>query len=195
MNWQMTKKKILIHACCGVCALNVIEELKSDYDIALYFFNPNIHPEKEYLKRKKYLINYAKQKSIRVIDDDYNPQIFFQKVKGLENEKEGGKRCAICFEMRLIQTAVIAKENAFDLFTTTLTISPHKNVKTIFDIANLISAQTEIDYLAKNFKKNHGFVKTIKMAKQLDFYLQDYCGCVFSKNERQNQKNNSKMLS
>mgnify|MGYP001547961466 CR=1 FL=1 len=186
----MIKKSILVHTCCGVCALNVIEELKSDYNIALYFFNPNIHPESEYLKRKKYLMKYADDKKIEVIEDDYDPNIFFDLVEGYENEPEGGKRCSICFKYRLEQTASKAAETGYELFTTTLTISPHKNAAIIFKIAKEISNQTGIEYLERNFKKQNGFIKTIALAKELGFYIQNYCGCIFSKQEREKKTAN-----
>lgn len=178
-------KKLLLHSCCGPCSTAVLERLLSetDYQISVFYYNPNIHPESEYIKRKNEQIKFIKKLNsdrVNFIDADYNPEKYFELTKGLESEKEGGNRCSICFNLRLSVTAQFAKENGYDIFGTTLTVSPHKNAEVINGIGESISKQKGIDYLVADFKKKDGFKRSIVLAKEYDLYRQNYCGCVYS---------------
>ena len=173
-------KKLLLHCCCGPCSTAVIEKLISDYEITLFYYNPNIEPIEELNKRGEELIKVAKHFNLPVIID--NSTINFSSLaKGLENLKEGGKRCDLCFDLRLSKTAEFAKDNQFDLFTTTLTVSPHKNAKQINLIGDAISKKYNIEFMQADFKKENGYLRSIQISKELGLYRQNYCGCIFSK--------------
>ena len=174
-------KKLLLHSCCGPCSTQVIDFLKNDYDITVYYYNPNIDTEEEYLHRLSEQKRFCQMVGITVLEDGYNPEDFLTVVKGLENEKEGGARCAVCFKLRLLKTAKKAKEKGFDLFGTTLTVSPHKNAQVINAIGKSISFDEEIDFLEGNYKKQDGYKKSIEFSKKYNLYRQNYCGCKFAK--------------
>jgi len=174
-------QEILLHVCCGPCATQSIIELHQEsYNITLFFSNSNIHPEEEFLARLNSLKDYAAQINIALIVDEYNPAEWFELVKGYETCKEGGDRCKICIESRLEKTARCAKTQGFAGFTTTLTISPHKNTKIINEIGERLAAKYDIIFLSKNFKKKDGFKKSLELSKQHALYRQNYCGCKFS---------------
>ncbi|MHA1270477.1 MAG: epoxyqueuosine reductase QueH [Candidatus Helarchaeota archaeon] len=172
--------KLLLDCCCGPCATHCINELQKDYDITLFVSNFNIHPKEEYEKRLQSLKKYAEIKKIPLINLEYNPNNWFNAIKGHEGDKEGGERCKICFAFRLELAAKWGKENNFDLFTTTLTISPHKNAQIINSIGIKISKKYNIKFLEANFKKMDGFKKSIAISKKYNLYRQSYCGCLFS---------------
>ena len=181
------KKKLLLHSCCAPCSTAVIERLKDDYDITILYYNPNIYPEEEYLKRKQEEIKYIEilknQNPATIIDFmdcDYDSESYYEAVKGLENEREGGARCAVCFKLRLDKTAEFAKENGYDIFGTTLTVSPHKNAEVINAIGHAIQEQKGIEYLVSNFKKQNGYKRSVDLAKENGLYRQNYCGCEFA---------------
>ncbi len=183
----MSKKKILLHSCCAPCSTAVIERLKADYDITIFYYNPNIYPEEEYLKRKNEEIKYIKHLNetdkdlfIDMLDCDYESEKFYDAVKGLENEREGGARCAVCFKLRLEETAKKAKEKGYDLFGTTLTVSPHKNSEIINKIGLSLSEKHKIEYLESNFKKQNGYKRSVELSKENGIYRQNYCGCEFA---------------
>lgn len=183
----MNKKKILLHSCCAPCSTAVIERLKDEYNIVILYYNPNIYPEEEYLKRKNEEIKYIKHLNetdkdinISMLDCDYESEKFYSAVKGLENEREGGARCAVCFKLRLEETAKKAKELGFDLFGTTLTVSPHKNSEIINKIGLAISEKYNIEYLESNFKKQNGYKRSVELSKENGIYRQNYCGCEFA---------------
>ena len=173
-------KKLLLHSCCGPCSTHVINELKDRFDVTVFYFNPNIFPESEYQKRLAEQKRYAKMIGIDVIEDDWNEQEFLKLVKGHELDDEGGNRCSICFEMRLRMAAKKAKEKGFDLFATTLTVSPHKNSAVINSIGEKIASEEQIEFLAENFKKKDGYLKSIRLSQEAGLYRQNYCGCRFS---------------
>lgn len=177
----LSKNKLLVHACCATCAGYVLDKLAAGFEPVLYYYNPNIHPLEEYLLRKNELEQYAAKKNIPFIEAEYEPQAWLDFIQGLESEPEKGLRCEQCFKFRLEMTASYAKEHAFELFTTTLTISPHKNSRTIMDVGKEIAKQKELIFLEENFKKQDGFKKTMEIAKRENFYRQKYCGCSFSK--------------
>lgn len=173
-------KKLLLHSCCGPCSTWVIEVLKRDYDLTIFYTNSNIYPHSEYQKRLEEQKRYAKIVGIDVIEDVYDEKEFLQFVKGLEFEKEGGERCKKCFEFRLKRTAKFAKENNFEVFSTTLTVSPHKDFEIINQIGKEIADMNHLEFLEGNFKKQNGFKNSIEISKKYDIYRQNYCGCRFS---------------
>ena len=177
-------KKRLLHSCCGPCSTHVIKALADKYDLTIFYFNPNIFPFEEYQKRLGEQKRYAKIKGIRVIEGEYDEEGFLAAAKGLEQEKEGGGRCKLCFQIRLQKTAQLAKLQGFDLFATTLSISPHKNTITINEVGSQIAKSENIEFLPENFKKQDGYLDSVRLSKEFGLYRQDYCGCRFSKKER-----------
>ncbi len=186
-NSEADKKKILLHSCCGPCSSGVFDFLIDDYDISVYFYNPNITDSVEYAKRlnaqKQVIQKYNEEKGtdVTLIEGEYHPEDFFRFVKGLENEKEGGKRCEKCFELRLNKAAEYANKKRWDLYSTTLTISPHKDAEKILSLGRDIAETKQIEFLAQNFRKKAGFEKSIKNSKRFGIYRQNFCGCEFSK--------------
>lgn len=181
------KKRILLHSCCAPCSTAVIERLKNNYDITILYYNPNIYPEEEYIKRKNEEIKYInilheKEPTIKIdlLDCDYDSESYYKAVKGYEREREGGARCAICFKLRLTKTAEMAKQNGYDLFGTTLTVSPHKNSELINSIGLSIEKQIGISFLVSNFKKQDGYKRSVELSKENEIYRQNYCGCKFA---------------
>lgn len=174
-------KKILLHTCCAVCfgyPSQLLQFLK--YDPVVYFYNPNIFPEDEFIRRKEELGRMCEKYNFELITEDYSPEDFSKISTGLENEPEKGLRCEKCFELRLLKTAQKAKELGIESFTTTLTVSPHKDSGKIFEIANEVTSTTGIAFEPFDFKKNNGFKLTQEIAKFNKLYKQSYCGCEFS---------------
>lgn len=176
----MKKKKLLLHSCCGPCSTVCIERLKDDFDLTVFYFNPNIFPREEYEKRKENQKKVCKYFKIPFIDGDYDEEKWLNFVKGLENEKEGGKRCRKCFYYRLEETAIKAKDGDYDIFGTTLTVSPHKSTAIINEVGSEIEKKYGIIYLEESFKKKDGYLRSINLSKELSLYRQNYCGCRFS---------------
>ena len=187
-----SKKNILLHSCCAPCSSYVITFLSNYFDITILYYNPNIYPKEEYEKRKKEQIKLIKslktKNKLTYLDCDYDNDINNSLNTGYENCKEGGSRCHICFNLRLEKTAIIAKENNFDYFCSTLTVSPHKNSKIINEIGIDLSNKYKIKWLYSDFKKNEGYKQSIELSKKYELYRQDYCGCIYSKKEREQQK-------
>ena len=180
-NTNQERPKILLHACCAVCMAYPIEMLiEENYDPVVFFFNPNIYPIEEYNRRKNELIKYCEAKKYNYIIEDYAPNGWYEHIKNFENEPEKGLRCNKCFEYRLNFTAKKAKELGIKYFTTTLTVSPHKISKNVFAAGLLVQNMYGIEFLQKDFKKQNGFLKTMQLAKENDFYRQQYCGCEYS---------------
>lgn len=195
-NLDLTKtNKLLLHSCCGPCSSYVIEYLSDYFEITILYYNPNISPLEEYEFRKKEqikLIEEIKTKNkVDYLDCDYDPETFEVISKGMENEPEGGKRCSRCYFLRLEKTAVLAKENNYDFFATTLTVSPYKNSQKLNNMGNLLQNKYKVKYLFSDFKKNNGYKRSIELSKLYNLYRQDYCGCIYSKEER-NRKNENK---
>jgi len=179
-------KKLVLHTCCAVCGAYLCELLKERFgEILIYFYNPNIHPEEEYKKRRDSAKKLAEIYNFEFQEGEYEPKDWLEKVKGLENEPEGGRRCPVCFEMRLEKSAELAKKRGFEYFATTLAVSPHKNEKIIDELAEQISRNFGIKYLSTahmaGLEKKELWQKTRELAKKFNFYHQNYCGCVFSK--------------
>lgn len=180
------KKTILLHSCCGPCSTAVIERLKDYFKITILYYNPNIEPKEEYIKRKEEQIRYIKESgsSISFMDCDYDHASFLEASKGLEQEREGGARCSKCYYLRLKKTRDLALLNHFDYFGTTLTVSPYKNAQTINEIGKSLENE-KIHFLYSDFKKKDGYKNSILLSKQYNLYRQEYCGCLFGKNANQ----------
>ena len=174
------KKKMLFHVCCANCMLYPVSILSADYDITLFFYNPNIGPEQEYKKRLESVKRASASLGIDLIAPDYKPDTFIELAAPLKDEPEGGKRCSICFELRLSETAKYAAANNFDIFGTTLTVSPHKNQEKINSTGRQLSIKYQIDFYAADFKKQDGFKKTMQLSSKMGVYRQNYCGCIYS---------------
>ena len=178
--YSNSKPAILLHVCCGTCALYPYFKLKKDFDITFFYYNPNIYPKKEYIRRLDDVRTISKKYLIPLITGRYEIRKWFRLTKGLKDEPEGGKRCDLCFRIRLNKTAELAKKLGTGLFGTTLTVSPHKNHHIINSIGSEVAASLGIDFYQSNFKKNDGFKKTMEMSKKLQLYRQNYCGCIYS---------------
>lgn len=176
---------LLLHSCCAPCSSYVLEYLTNYFKITIFYYNPNIYPYDEYKKRlseQVRLINSLPVKNkIDILYCDYDNNKFENIVKGLENEKEGGNRCHKCYELRLEKTAITAKENNFDYFSTTLTVSPYKNSKILNEIGDVLSKKYNIKYLYSDFKKKEGYKRSIELSRMYNLYRQNYCGCIYSK--------------
>jgi len=182
------KPKLLLHACCGVCSSSVLERLNNYFEITVLYYNPNIFPEEEYYKRfetLKKLINETNV-NVKVLEVGYLSDEFENIAKGLEEEKEGGSRCFKCYYLRLEKTCILAKENSFDYFCTTLSVSPYKNSKKLNEIGQVLEEKYGVNYLYSDFKKKDGYKRSNELAKKYGLYRQDYCGCIYSKKEREN---------
>ena len=177
-------KKLLLHSCCAPCSTTCIERLKEHLDITVFYYNPNIDTEAEFNLRANEQKRYCQKVSVNCIISDYDKKAFLEKVKGLENEVEGGKRCEKCFYLRLKKTALMGKELGFDYFATTLTVSPLKNATLINRIGKEIEDECGIKYLFTDFKKDNGYLRSITLSKENGLYRQNYCGCEFSKIKR-----------
>lgn len=176
------KHSILLHSCCAPCSSHVISVLKDYFDVTILYYNPNISPIQEYEKRKQEQINFIKQLDcgIKIMDCDYDNDVYEECIKGLENEKEGGARCLKCFRLRLEKTAKLASTNNFDYFCTTLTVSPYKNSQVINSIGKELMDIYNVKWLYSDFKKEEGYKHSIALSKQYNLYRQDYCGCIYS---------------
>lgn len=178
------KKKLLLHSCCAPCSSYVITYLTKYFDITILYYNPNIFPYEEYLKRKneqiKLIHEITTENNINIIDCDYENELYTKQIKGLEKEPEKGKRCNICYRMRIEKTAVIAKEKKYDYFCTTLSVSPHKNASLINKIGKELEEKYKVKWLYSDFKKKDGYKKSIELSKKYNLYRQDYCGCIYS---------------
>jgi len=180
--------RLLLHTCCAPCSSRCIEYLSNYFDITVLYYNPNISPVEEYIKRKeeqiRFLNEFNSKNKLDILDIEYNYQDFLNIVEGLENEKEGGKRCFNCYRLRLEKTAKVALENNYDFFGTTLTVSPYKNSQILNKIGEELENKYNIKYLFSDFKKKEGYKRSIELSKEYNLYRQDYCGCVYSKKER-----------
>lgn len=176
---------LFLHSCCAPCSSYVLEYLSQYFTIYDFFYNPNITEESEYHKRfeeiARLIVEQPHKYPVTLVEGEYEPKRFLELAKGLEDLPEGGERCRRCFELRLAATARMAREYNADYFATTLTISPLKNAELINRIGEDISAREGIPYLASDFKKKNGYLRSIQLSKEYGLYRQDYCGCPFSK--------------
>lgn len=184
---------LFLHSCCAPCSSYVLEYLSQFFEITVFYYNPNIFPREEYGKRveeQRRLIGELPAKHpIHFQEGNYCPQDFFDAVKGLEQIREGGERCFACYELRMGEAARLAAAGGFDYFTTTLSISPLKNAEKINEIGKKLEAEYGVCHLPSDFKKRNGYRRSVELSQIYGLYRQDYCGCVFSKKEREEQKN------
>lgn len=171
------KKTLLLHSCCAPCSSSVIERLSPYFNISVIYYNPNILPKTEYEKRKEEQKKFLKKLNINFIESDYEPEMFACAIKGKENMPEGSERCKECYRFRLEKTAQVAKEKSFDFFTTTLSVSPHKNSIWINEILKYLENKYGIKCLFADFKKGNGYLRSLELSKKYNLYRQDYCGC------------------
>ena len=173
--------RMLLHVCCAPCSSSVIERLKAetDYNLTIFFSNSNILPEEEYLKRKEALVKFISEvhPEIEIIFDDYNVDEYFEAIKGVEKLGEGSVRCDNCIGYRLKKTAMKAKELGFNVFATTLTVSPHKNATKINEIGKMLESEYGVAYYESDFKKRNGYLRSLELSKKYNIYRQNYCGC------------------
>lgn len=177
------KPRLLLHSCCGPCSSYVITYLKDYFALTILYYNPNIEPKEEYLKRKQEqikLIEKLNLPNVKMLDIDYLNEEFRSIVTNHEKDKEGGPRCHLCYELRLKKTMEVALTNDFEYFGTTLTVSPYKNAQVLNQIGERISEGKGIKWLYSDFKKKDGYKKSIILARKFDLYRQNYCGCLFS---------------
>ena len=188
INHLTDKKTLLLHACCAPCSSAVLERIAKYFDITILYYNPNITDQEEYEKRLQELEIFVRKlnlDNIKVMPGRYKPEEFFEISKGLEQEKERGRRCYKCYKLRLEETAKIADQLGFDFFTTTLSISPYKNSKWLNEIGEELNKNYQSTYLYADFKKKNGYKRSIELSKKYNLYRQDYCGCIYSKKERE----------
>lgn len=185
---------LLLHSCCAPCSSYVIEYLSDYFNITIFYYNPNIYPEKEYVKRveeeKNFISTFRTKYKVNFIEGKYDIDKFYSIAKGFENESEGGERCFRCYELRLRQSAAVAKDKGYDYFTTTLSISPYKNAQKLNEIGERVGIEYDVQYLYSDFKKKNGYKRSIELSRKYNLYRQDYCGCIFSQRERNEQESN-----
>lgn len=182
---------LLLHSCCAPCSSYVLEYLSEFFDITVFYYNPNISPEEEFQKRvceqKRLISEMPLKRKVNFIEGKYDCKSFYDMAKGLENLPEGGERCFKCYRLRLTETAKLAADNGFDYFTTTLSISPHKNAQVLNQIGKEIGDTHNVKYLFSDFKKRNGYKRSCELSQIYGLYRQDYCGCVYSKIAREKE--------
>lgn len=180
---------LFLHSCCAPCSSYVLEYLSEYFKITVFYYNPNIYPDEEYYKRveeqKQFIQTFPAKHTIQFVEGEFDKERFYETVKGLENVPEGGERCFLCYELRLREAAEKASALNMDYFTTTLSISPLKNAKKLNDIGLSLAKEYPVKYLVSDFKKKNGYKRSVELSQQFGIYRQDYCGCVFSKQDRE----------
>lgn len=182
--------KLFLHSCCAPCSSYCLEYLSEYFEITVFYYNPNIYPPEEYQERaaeqKRFIESFPAKHPISYIEGVYDTKRFYEMARGMEKLPEGGERCFACYELRMREAAAMAKEGGYDYFTTTLSISPLKNAEKINEIGEALEAELGIRHLPSDFKKKNGYKRSTELSKEYELYRQNYCGCVFSKNEREN---------
>lgn len=190
------RPSLLLHACCAPCSSYVLESIARFFDITMLYYNPNITPAEEYEKRfaelKRLLREAPFASEVKVMDIEYEPDVFFEAAKGLEQLPEGGERCFKCYRLRLEKTAQKAAEHGFDYFATTLSISPYKSSAKLAEISLSLEKQYGVNWLPSDFKKCGGYKRSIELSKEYSLYRQNYCGCIFSKEYAENKRSEEK---
>lgn len=183
---------LFLHSCCAPCSSYVLEYLSDYFRITVFYYNPNIYPDEEYYKRveeqKVFIERLPAKYPIQFVEGNFDKERFYEITKGMEEVLEGGERCFRCYELRLREAAEYAKERGMDYFTTTLSISPLKNAQKLNEIGLALEQEYHVKYLVSDFKKKNGYKRSVELSKEYDMYRQDYCGCVFSKNQREREQ-------
>lgn len=180
--------RLLLHSCCAPCSSAVLEYLSEYFPITVFYFNPNIYPEEEFIHRiseqKRLIAELPCGNKVDFIERGWQQERFYDAVKGLENIREGGERCFACYRLRLEETAKLAAERGYDFFTTTLSVSPYKNAAKLNEIGGELAEKYGVKHLPSDFKKKDGYKRSIELSAKYGLYRQDYCGCIFSQRER-----------
>ncbi|MCD8180854.1 MAG: epoxyqueuosine reductase QueH [Firmicutes bacterium] len=183
---------LLLHSCCAPCSSYVLEYLSEYFDITILYYNPNISPEREFTKRvnemRRLISEMPLKRPVRFIEGKYDCERFYDMARGLESLREGGERCFKCYRLRLEETAKAAQNGGFDYFTTTLSISPHKNAQALNEIGGELSEKYGVRYLFSDFKKRNGYKRSCELSEKYGLYRQNYCGCVYSKAEAEERE-------
>lgn len=181
--------RLFLHSCCAPCSSYVLEYLSEYFEITVFFYNPNISLEEEYRKRVEEIKRLVREMklahSVHIEEGSYDPQVFYERVKGMEKLPEGGERCFKCYRLRMEEAAKAARDGGYDYFTTTLSISPLKNAQKINEIGEELAETYGVAHLPSDFKKKNGYKRSIELSHEYDLYRQNYCGCVFSKREQE----------
>ena len=195
---QNTVPTLFLHSCCAPCSSYVLEYLSEYFQITVFYYNPNIYPDEEYYKRveeqKRFIERFPAKHKISFVEGNYDKDRFYAMAKGLELVSEGGERCFACYELRLREAAEYAKERDMDYFTTTLSISPMKNAEKLNEIGEKLAQEYGVKYLTSDFKKKNGYKRSVEISEEYGMYRQDYCGCVFSMQERERQKQEYRVI-
>lgn len=186
------KPSVLMHACCGPCATSCTERIAGDYALTLYYYNPNISDREEYYLRRSALLHFLEafnaehkeEYTVGYLEGAYEPERFIERALPLADEPEGGRRCDVCFAMRLAETARMARELGMDYFTTTMSVSPHKDYEKIRSLGAMLEEETGVRFLDIDFKKKNGFGRSVELSKQYGLYRQSFCGCDFARGGR-----------
>lgn len=190
------KKSLLLHSCCAPCSSYVLEYLSSAFDITVFYYNPNITSKDEYSYRtaevQRFIRDAGYGEKVKFVEGKYDPESFFKIASGLEKLPEGGERCFKCYDLRLRETAEYAKQNGFDYFTTTLSISPYKNAEKLNSIGKSLAEEFGVNYLFSDFKKKNGYKRSIELSEKYNLYRQNYCGCIYSYEEMKRRKTDEK---
>ena len=191
-----TTPSLLLHSCCAPCSSNVLEYLSRYFKITVFYYNPNIYPEEEFYKRRseqeRFISQLPAKNPISFIGTEHMSEEFYKAVKGLEHIREGGERCFACYRLRLEESAMAARDMGADYFTTTLSISPMKNARKLNEIGGELGEKYGVKYLFSDFKKRNGYKRSTELSREYGIYRQNYCGCVFSLRERNEDMNGDK---
>ena len=183
---------LFLHSCCAPCSSYVLEYLSDFFRITVFYYNPNIYPDEEYHKRveeqKAFIAKLPTKYPVRFVEGNFDKERFYQMAKGMEDIPEGGERCFGCYELRLREAAAYARERNMDYFTTTLSISPLNNAGKLNEIGQALGAEYGVTYLVSDFKKKNGYKRSVELSREYEMYRQDYCGCVYSKQQREREK-------
>lgn len=191
-----TTPSLLLHSCCAPCSSYVLEYLSRYFKITVFYYNPNIYPEEEFYKRRseqeRFISQLPTKNPISFIGTEHMSEEFYKAVKGLEHIREGGERCFACYRLRLEESAMAARDMGADYFTTTLSISPMKNARKLNEIGGELEEKYGVKYLFSDFKKRNGYKRSTELSREYGIYRQNYCGCVFSLRERNEDMNGDK---
>lgn len=189
--------KLFLHSCCAPCSSYVLEYLSQYFEITVFYYNPNIYPPEEYRERaeeqKRLIEHFPAKYPISYVEGAYDTGRFYDMARGMEKLPEGGERCFACYELRMREAAFFAKEGGYDYFTTTLSISPLKNAQKINEIGEALEKELGVRHLPSDFKKKNGYKRSTELSREYELYRQNYCGCVFSKNEREKVAESNKV--